>query len=72
MLPINGQFLDWTLDDLGVQIYPTEQDRGRGWVTRPCRCPDCGHRWQAVAPVGSTGIECPKCHSAEFTYVWRG
>lgn len=27
----------------------------------PAACLQCKHTWQAVAPVGTTGMECPKC-----------
>lgn len=26
-------------------------------------CLGCGHEWQAVVPLGTTRLECPKCHS---------
>lgn len=26
-------------------------------------CPVCTHRWQAVAPVGTTNLGCPSCGS---------
>ena len=25
-------------------------------------CLECKHTWQAVAPVGTLTLECPKCH----------
>lgn len=26
-------------------------------------CLQCRHEWQAVAPVGTTQLECPECHT---------
>lgn len=26
-------------------------------------CLQCDHVWQAVAPVGTTQLECPECHT---------
>lgn len=26
-------------------------------------CIQCGHKWVAVAPVGTFELECPQCHS---------
>lgn len=39
---------------------PREQMRG------PARCLECRHEWEAVAPVGTYSLECPKCHT------WKG
>lgn len=30
------------------------------------RCLTCGHEWQAIAPIGTTELECPSCHT------WKG
>ncbi len=62
--------LDWQIDLYGVQIYPTI-DGARQWVRQSCRCPRCDHTWQAVAPLGSSGIECPKCHECDMAFVWK-
>jgi Zn finger protein HypA/HybF involved in hydrogenase expression len=38
------------------------------------KCEDCGHIWQAVAPVGTASYECPSCHAdaGRLRYVtWR-
>lgn len=32
-------------------------------------CMQCGHVWQAVAPIGTTRFECPECHSMKG--LWR-
>lgn len=26
-------------------------------------CLGCGHNWSAVVPLGTTQLECPKCHT---------
>ena len=46
------------------------------------KCHACGHRWSAVAPIGTTWLECPACESVkglmvgaccppEGGYLWR-
>jgi len=62
--------LYWHLDPHGVQMY-AHADRGLQWVRQSCKCPACGHTWQAVAPRGSAGIECPKCHEVDLSFVWK-
>lgn len=66
------QLLDWSLNSDGVQVYPSELDKGRGWGVYERQCSECGQQWVAVAAVGSMGIECPNCHKCELTYVWPG
>lgn len=34
------------------------------------RCLDCGHAWEAVAPVGVTWMECPMCGLMRGRFVW--
>jgi Zn finger protein HypA/HybF involved in hydrogenase expression len=29
----------------------------------PARCLECRHEWIAVAPIGTTVLECPACHA---------
>lgn len=31
-------------------------------LTMPAVCMQCGHKWVAVAPVGTYVLECPSCH----------
>lgn len=33
-------------------------------------CLDCGHKWEAVAPIETRWLECPGCHGERGT--WRG
>ena len=33
------------------------------------RCIECGHVWQAVAPVGTVGLECPACKTERGAFV---
>lgn len=44
--------------ELGAHI------EGHGW------CMNCKHEWEAVAPVGTTRLECPSCGT--HNGVWRG
>lgn len=62
--------LYWQIDPHGVQIY-AHADRGHQWVRQSCKCPACGHTWEAVAPLGSSGIECPECHECDMAFVWK-
>lgn len=62
--------LDWELDMHGVQIYPAD-DRTRFWIQQSCKCQRCEHTWEAVAPHGSRGIECPRCHAADWWFEWK-
>lgn len=32
-------------------------------------CMNCGYEYIAVAPVGITAFECPKCHTERATFV---
>lgn len=62
--------LYWHLDPYGVQVY-AYADRGHQWLSQSCKCPECGHTWEAVAPLGSTGIECPACYECDLDFEWR-
>jgi len=31
-------------------------------------CIDCNHEWQAVAPTGTTFLECPECKTMKGKY----
>lgn len=33
----------------------------RPHLSGPARCMECGHRWVAVAPIGTTRMECTAC-----------
>lgn len=70
LLSATGALLDWRLDAYGVQTYPAS-DASRQWISQSCKCPECGHTWEAVAPLGSTGIECPACYECDLGYEWR-
>ena len=32
-------------------------------------CYQCNHTWQAVAPIGTTQLECPECHTMKG--LWK-
>ena len=38
-------------------------DDFRPHVTGAAGCFGCGHKWQVVAPVGVTELECPACRT---------
>lgn len=38
-----------------------ERENRAPHLVGPAICLKCGHEWVAVAPVGVTGLECPKC-----------
>lgn len=33
----------------------------RPHLAGPAHCIECGHRWQMVAPTGTTVLDCPGC-----------
>lgn len=47
-------------------------DTDERWASGAARChsPNCGHEWHAVAPEGTTTLDCPKCHDSQGH--WRG
>ncbi len=32
-------------------------------------CVHCGHKWVAVAPVGTRELECPECHTIKGAFT---
>lgn len=34
-------------------------------------CIGCKHEWQAVAPAGTTWLECPECHAEKGIFRFR-
>jgi len=36
----------------------------------PAQCIECGHKWEAVAPVSVVSFKCPKCGTNKG--VWSG
>ena len=62
--------LAWQMTADGIQMYPAS-DASHQWVRQSCRCPYCGHTWEAIAPLGSTGIECPACHEVDLSFEWK-
>lgn len=46
----------------------------RPHLSGPAWCIECGHKWEIVAPIGLTVIECPKCgghKGARFAMVQK-
>ena len=43
-------------------------DDYRPHMSGPVRCIQCGHEWDAIAPIGTSELQCPEC----LTYkgVW--
>ena len=44
---------------------PIDLDAYRPHEVSKMLCTRCGHKWTAVHPVGTTGLECPNCHEME-------
>lgn len=44
---------------------PIDLDAYRPHLVSKMLCTRCGHKWTAVHPVGTTGLECPNCHETE-------
>ncbi len=38
-------------------------------VSGPARCLVCQHEWIAVAPAGTSSLECPCCHTERATFT---
>lgn len=38
-------------------------------LTGSARCIQCTHQWEAVAPVGTTWMECPACHCHKAAFI---
>lgn len=43
-------------------------DARRPHMDGEAKCAACGHRWRAVAPIGTPNLECPEC--ATHHGVW--
>lgn len=39
-------------------------------ITGGARCVHCEHEWVGVAPLGTSVLECPECHSMKGLFVW--
>lgn len=63
-----GERPQWTYHD-GVQCYSGTADDT--WVRMSARCPHCEHEWEAVAPLGAMGIQCPMCLERAPLFEWR-
>lgn len=37
-------------------------------ISGKARCIACAHEWVAVAPTGTTWLECPSCHTEKGLY----
>ena len=48
-----------------VQFKPRETPNMQG----SAYCMGCKHTWQAVAPVGTTDLQCPECQSMKGRFV---
>ena len=46
-----------------TKVYDFEKERvsREPHMSGPATCLECGHEWQAVAPVGTYQMECPEC-----------
>jgi len=48
-----------------------ERENRTPHVSGKAHCVRCQHKWVAVAPVGTTWLECPNCQSMMGTYSYR-
>lgn len=39
-------------------------------LTGEAKCLGCKHEWQAVAPVGTDQLECPKCQTMQGIFMY--
>lgn len=44
-------------------------DAQRPHITGPAKCMCCAHKWQSVAQVGTTELECPKCGTNKGRFI---
>lgn len=49
-----------------IQLHNRE---GSPHMQGPARCVACGHKWEAVAPVGTKQLQCPKCHTLKGLFM---
>lgn len=52
--------------------FQTEPSVFPGFAIFELRCQQCGYQWIGVAPVGTVGVECPRCGYNERRFVWQG
>jgi hypothetical protein len=51
--------------------FSTEPADGGPHVTGEVRCTACGNEWVAVAPVGTTWLECPACGTMRALFRYK-
>ena len=58
---------------IGFKKKEPPKDDGGQHAEGPARCMNCGHKWHAVAPVGTWGLECSHCGTFKgvFEYLFR-
>ena len=39
------------------------------WLEGKAMCVECSHKWEAVAPVGTTLFDCPECGTHKGAWV---
>ncbi len=44
-----------------TDIVNINDHRTNPHMTGEARCVGCGHAWEAIAPIGTTELECPEC-----------
>jgi hypothetical protein len=56
---------------VSADVIPLRAREPEGpYLSGRARCLDCGHEWEASAPVGTVHLECPKCTTSKG--VMRG
>jgi hypothetical protein len=51
-----------------IDFVAALSDRDSPHLSGLARCDGCGHQWEAVAPVGTVILECPRCESMQGRY----
>lgn len=53
-----------------LPFKPVEPDAKKPHVSGSATCQQCRYRWEAVAPVGTVEIQCPKCLTMKGLYMY--
>jgi len=50
-------------------VEPEPEEQVDPHMSGRARCVGCGHGWEAVAPIGTTRLECPGCGTQRGAFV---
>lgn len=57
------------MGDIVTLNAPANDDEAVPHAEGAARCLACQHEWRAVAPIGTTDLECPECGTVRG--VWK-